>query len=383
MAEIKQVAHSAPVDIRRDEPIDISQRAKWQPDNGRIVKLVQQEMQKKMTELLAKAKQRKKQAEEQLAPSQFAPVITTSSMPLSQQLALPNMAQQSESVSLQKQGALAQGNESTEQPQVMAKSPAKSVPVPVPVPVPVAGKVSEEVTTEVVSKLSEALTQSHDIHRDNDKRLPGLIAATRDNSEVPMVVVPSSIRTGNKEEMSDAPVSPDVSDVSDVSDRSGSAVKQSIVASSEPLRESTSSLPLAEKKESTLGDDQTQLPTTQQLAGQPLATQTPTVTQPEEAKTTPQAGMTAVPELAESEATAGRRTLSYTFTQLKNSPVVTFELSKAGELTAITNSVEVQRTLQDNHHLLESENPLHFREERREEERERRGQQQSEQEDET
>ncbi|MBX9498070.1 type III secretion protein [Yersinia enterocolitica] len=374
MVAIKQVANSALPDIRQDEPAAVPRPVMLRGDNGQAVKSVQLEAQKKMTELLAKAKQRKKQAEEQLAPLQFTPVITTSSMPLNKQMALPNMAQQSESVSLQKQGALAQGNESTEQPQVMAKSRAK------PVPVSVTGKASEEVATEVVSKLSEALTQSHDIHRDKDKLLPGLIAATRDNPEMPMVVVPSSIRTGNKEEMSDAPVS---QNVSDVSDRSGSAVKQPIVASSEPLRESTSSLPLAEKKESTLGDDQTQLPMTQQLAGQPLAPQPPTLTQPEEAKTTHQAVMAAVPELAESEAIAGRRTLSYTFAQWKNSPVVTFELSKAGELTAITNSVEVQRTLQDNHHLLESENPLHFREERREEERERRGQQQSEQEDET
>ena len=370
MVAIKQVASSALPDIRQDETAAASRPVMPRNDNGQAVKSVQLEVQKKMTELLAKAKQRKKQAEEQLAPSQFAPVITTSSMPLNKQLALPNIAPQPEWVSLQKQGALAQGNESTEQPQVMVESRAK--------PVPVAGKASEGVATEVVSKLGEILTQSHGIPRDNGEQpLAGLILATSDNPEMPMVAVPSSIRAGNKEEMSDTPVSQNVSDVS------GSAVKQPIVASSESLRESTSSLPLAEKKESTLGDDQAPLPMTQQLAGQPLATPATTVTQPEEVKTTPQSVMTAVPERAESEAIAGRRTLSYTFSQWKNSPQVTFELSKAGELTATTNSVEVQQALQDNHHLLESENPLHFREERREEERERRGQQQSEQEDET
>ncbi|AJJ22908.1 type III secretion protein [Yersinia enterocolitica] len=354
MVAIKQVAHSAPPDIRKEEPANVSRPVTRNTDNGQAVKSFQQEVQKKMTELLAKAKQRKKQAEEQLAPALAPLMMPINSMPLSKQLALPNMAQ---------------GHETAEQPQAMEKVGAK--------PTPVVDKVSGGVTVETLLKPTATLTQLNVIPRDNGEQpLPGLIAVTSDNSEMPMVAVPSAKREGNKDEMSDTSVS------QDRSDSSGSTVKQPIAASFESLREATSSVPLAESQENTLGDEQTHLLTTQQLAGQPLATQPPAVTQPEEMKTPSKAEMTALPEpvATESEPTAGRRTLSYTFTQWTNSPMVKFELSKAGELTAMTDSAEVQLALQNNHHLLESENPLDFRDERHDEER--RGQQQSEQEDE-
>lgn len=363
MVAIKQVANSALPDIRNDEPAAVSRPAMLRGDNGQVVKSVQQEVQKKMTELLAKVKQRKKQAEEQLAPALFSPPMTANSMPLSKQMALPNIAPQPKQVSIPKPSTSAQGHEVAEQPQAVKEIPAK----------PITDKASGVVVTEVLTKLSEALTQSQGIARDNrEQSLPGLISATRDKPEMPMASVSSS--KGRSEERSDTYFS------QGMTDRSHSAVEQPVVVSSEPARESTSSFPLAEKKESTLGDDQMQLLATQQLAAQPLATPTPTVTQPEEVKTMPQAE---VSERAESEPTAGRRTLSYTFSQWKNSPTVKFELSNAGELIALTNSVEVQQALQDNHHLLTSENPLHFGEERRDEESERRGQHQSEQEDET
>ena len=363
MVAIKQVANSAPPEIRKDEPADVSRSAMQRPDHGQKVKLAQQEVQKKMEELLAKAKQRKKQAEEQLAPSPFSPVITTSIMSLNKQLALPNIAQQPEWVSLQKQGVLAQGHEAAEQSQTVKETRAK----------PIADKASGVVATEVLTKLTETLTQPNVIPRDNgEQSLPGLISATRDKPEASI-----SSFIGRSEERAYTSVSQDMTDMP------RSAVEPSIVTTSEPERESAPPLPLTEKSESTLSNDRTPVLTTQPLATQQLAAQAPTVTQPEEVKTPPQTVMAAVPERAESEATAGRRTLSYTFTQWNNSPMVKFELSQAGELTAMTHSAEVQQALQDNHHLLESENPLNFREERRDEESERRGQQQSEQEDET
>lgn len=367
MVAIKQVTHSASTDIRTDEPTVASRPETLRSDNGQSVKSVQQQVQKKMVELLARAKQRKKQAEEQLSLSVPAPMMAINSMPLSKQIALPK---QPEWVALQKQGALVQGYEAAEQPQVMAESRAK--------PVPVADKANEGLATEVLAQLTETLTQSQGIPRDKGEQpLAGLIAATSDNPEMPTVTAPSSIRTENKEEMSDTPISQDMTDIA------RSAVEPSIMVTSESERESAPSLPPAEKKESTLSNDRAPASNTQQLVGQQLATSASTVAQPEEVKTTHQAVMTAVSERTESEAIAGRRTLSYTFAQWKNSPVVTFELSKAGELTATTHSMEVQQALQDNHHLLASENPLNFSEERRDEERERRSQQQSEQEDET
>ncbi|HDL6961218.1 TPA: type III secretion protein [Yersinia enterocolitica] len=366
MVAIKQVANSALPEIRKDEPADVSRSAMQRPDHGQKVKLAQQEVQKKLEELLAKAKQRKKQAEEQLAPSPFSPVITTSSMPLNKQLALPNIAQQPEWVSLQKQGVLVQGHEAADQSQTVKETPAK----------PIVDKASGVVATEVLTKLTETLTQSQGIPRDNGEQpLPHLVSATRDKPEMSMASISSFKGEGYSE------VKAYSSDSQDMTDMPRSAVEPSIVTTSE--RESAPSLPLAEKNESTLSNDRTPVLTTQPLPAQQLATQAPTVTQPEEVKTPPPAVMTALPERAESDATAGRRTLSYTFTQWNNSPMVKFELSQAGELTAMTHSAEVQQALQDNHHLLESENPLNFREERRDEESERRGQQQSEQEDET
>ncbi|HHL2560652.1 TPA: type III secretion system needle length determinant, SpaN/EivJ family [Yersinia enterocolitica] len=354
MVAIKQVTHSASTDIRTDEPAAVSRPEKLRSDNGQAVKSVQQEVQKKMAELLARAKQRKKQAEEQLSPSGSAPMMALNSLLLSKQIALPNIAQQPGRVSVQKPETSVQEHKSTEQ--LQAK--------------PIAGKPGNVVTTEV-------LTQPNVFAASNaEQPQPRLVATTKDNPEKPMVSVASlgAIRTEHNEEKSYSSVSQDMPDMS------RSAVEQPIVVSSEPESELTPSLPLTEKKDSSLSNDRTPVLTSQQLAAQPLATQAPTVTQPEEVKTTPQAVMTAVPEKAESDVTAGRRTLSYTFTQWNNSPMVKFELSQAGELTAMTDSVEVQQALQNNHHLLESENPLHFRDERQDEQR--REQQQSEQEDE-
>ena len=242
MVAIKQVTHSASTDIRTDEPTVASRPETLRSDNGQSVKSVQQQVQKKMVELLARAKQRKKQAEEQLSPSVPAPMMAINSMPLSKQIALPSIAQQPEWVALQKQGALVQGYEAAEQPQVMAESRAK--------PVPVADKANEGLATEVLAQLTETLTQSQGIPRDKgEQSLAGLIAATRDNPEMPTVTAPSSIRAENKEEMSDTPISQDMTDIA------RSAVEPSIMVTSESERESAPSLPPAEKKESTLSND--------------------------------------------------------------------------------------------------------------------------------
>ncbi|MBS3050409.1 hypothetical protein [Enterobacter mori] len=65
----------------------------------------------------------------------------------------------------------------------------------------------------------------------------------------------------------------------------------------------------------------------------------------------------------------GLRTLSYTFTQWRSRPAVTFELSTTEGLIATTSSPDVQQALQDNRHLLTTESPLRFHDEEREEQR--------------
>ncbi|MEY4922175.1 MAG: hypothetical protein RLY17_892 [Pseudomonadota bacterium] len=364
MVAIKQVANSTPLDIRKDQPADVSRSAMWRSDKGRSMRLVQQTAQKKMVELLAKAKQRKKQAEEQLSPPQFSPMMIINNLPLSTRLVLPNIMQQPESVSVHKHGVSLFRHEAAEKPQTMKETRAK----------PVTDKASGLVATEV-------LTPSNVVLKDNSEPpLSSLFSVINDTPERPMASVPSSIGKGHKDDMSDTLTFQEMRGVPRL------VIEEPAVVSSESVCESISSLPLAAKKESTQSDDRTpmlatQSFVTQSFSTQQLVTQAPAIIQPEEMKTTSQALMTALPEpvAPENEPTAGRRTLSYTFTQWKNSPVVTFELSNAGELTAMTNSVEVQQALRDNHHWLVSQSSLHFRDEQHDEER--RGQQQSEQED--
>ncbi|WP_273839091.1 hypothetical protein [Providencia rettgeri] len=61
------------------------------------------------------------------------------------------------------------------------------------------------------------------------------------------------------------------------------------------------------------------------------------------------------------------RTLTYTFHQWKNAPSVTFELAKKTELVVMTQSREVQETLKENKHLLNSEHDVYFRQKQHQE----------------
>ena len=61
------------------------------------------------------------------------------------------------------------------------------------------------------------------------------------------------------------------------------------------------------------------------------------------------------------------RTLTYTFHQWKNAPSVTFELATKTELIAVTQNREVQETLKENKHLLNSEHDVYFRQEQHQE----------------
>lgn len=63
----------------------------------------------------------------------------------------------------------------------------------------------------------------------------------------------------------------------------------------------------------------------------------------------------------------GPRTLTYTFHQWKNTPSVTFELATKTELVAMTQSQEVQETLKENKHLLNSEQDIYFHQEQHKE----------------
>lgn len=65
----------------------------------------------------------------------------------------------------------------------------------------------------------------------------------------------------------------------------------------------------------------------------------------------------------------GGRTLSYTFSQWRNSPTVTFELSASDRLIAMTDSAEVQQALLESQHWLMTESELHFRERQHREKR--------------
>ncbi|WP_145554759.1 SpaN/EivJ family type III secretion system needle length determinant [Yersinia canariae] len=359
MVAIKQAANSALPDIRKDESTAISRPAMLGADNGQAVTFVQQEAQKKVMQLLAKAKQRKKQAEEQLVSSAFSPMILINSMPVSTQLVLPNMAQLPDSTPVQKPSVWAQGYGIVEKPQAPEKTEEKLAVVtesvgeknqPALLAHAVVDCVSHSVAPEV--KLQPNMTQ-----RDNSGQpLSHSTSERLNNLEIPVAAV-FSTADGHKE---------------------GQSYPTAYESTPVVSPESQSELPPLETKENALVPDQAFVP----AMPQPVA-QTPTVTQPEVVKAAPATFISAPPESAATEAklTVEHRTLSYTFTQWKNSPVVTFELSRAGELTAMTSSAEVQHALQDKHHWLASENSLQFRDEQHDEPR--RGQQHPDQEDET
>jgi hypothetical protein len=187
MVAIKQVANSIPLDIRKDQPADVSRSAMLRSDKGRSMRLVQQAAQKKMVELLAKAKQRKKQAEEQLSPPQFSPMMIINNLPLSTRLVLPNIMQQPESVSVHKHGVSLFRHEAAEKPQTMKETRAK----------PVTDKASGLVTTEV-------LTPSNVVLKDNSEPpLSSLFSVISDTPERSMASVPLSAGEGHKDDMSD------------------------------------------------------------------------------------------------------------------------------------------------------------------------------------
>ncbi|WP_186370158.1 type III secretion system needle length determinant, SpaN/EivJ family [Yersinia bercovieri] len=362
MVAIKQAPSSTSIDLKGDDSARISQSAIRRGDNEQRVNSLRGEAEKKAAELLEKIKQRKKQAEEQLAPALFVPAMALNSTPVTAPLKL-HFAPPSAAEHLPVGEVVAPTEHVVaERPKPAAEASAK--------PPTVVELVAEKAPPHgVVDKRSgvvvaEAFTQLKVMAQVNgESRLSALSSAAEDNSEL---VLEGSDTVFSAADMPLA-TSPDLSEMPRVMTR------DALSTPSASERESASSLPLVDKKELTQGDERplglvAQQPTTL------LATSTDSV----ELKAAPQA----LPEAQgiEGESMAGRRTLSYTFTQWKNSPVVTFELSGAGELAAMTTSVEVQQALQENQHLLASEKPLHFRDD--EQDGERRGRQQSEQEDE-
>ncbi|MGE4802470.1 type III secretion system needle length determinant, SpaN/EivJ family [Yersinia hibernica] len=359
MVAIKQVASSALPDIRKDEAAARPWQAMLRTDSEQTVTSIQQEAQKKMAQLLAKAKQRKKQAEEQLASSAFSPMTQMNSTPLSTRLALPNIAQLPDSKPIQQPNAWGQGFETVEQPQISENKENKENK----------GAIGDNGQPALPARAAVD-SVSRIVAPEGQSRV-NIIQS--DNSEQPlspphnleMQTAPASSATDGQKEGQFSPAA----------DQNPPSVVESMPLASS---ESRSELPRLDIKENAFGPEQTLLPIAPQTA-----VQSPTVTQSEGVKSAPSTFPSAAPESAATEvkSAAEHRTLSYTFTQWKNSPVVTLKLSRAGELTAMTNSVEVQHALQDKHHWLASENSLQFRDEQHDEAR--REQQHPDQEDET
>ena len=296
--------------------------------------------------------------EEQLAPAVFIPAMTMNDIAPSTQLKfqaslLPETAhfQAGESLPLM-QGEVSQTVERTATKPVMS---AEFV-----------GK--KDLTRTMAAK---TLTQPDVVQQGSDV-IPSAALSLADKYKpvVMKTALPLLSPEGQKQ---------DVPNVSLNAAQLDGMAREANMASSALGRELATAASLAQKNDSAQKNGSAQgneLPLEQ--FPQQLTVQAPSLTNSTEVK----APVRALPEafVADGEPTIGNRTLSYTFTQWKNSPVVTFELSGAGELTAMTNSAEVQQALQENHHLLTSDNPLHFRDD--EQNKERREQQQTEHEDE-
>ncbi|WP_019211429.1 SpaN/EivJ family type III secretion system needle length determinant [Yersinia massiliensis] len=362
MVAIKQAPNSTAFDLKCDDAARVSPSKVRRGDNEPKVSFIRGEAEKQAAELLDKIKQRKKKMEEQPAPAMLIPVTIMNNMPLSTQLKLQTALlpdaehfQAGESLSsLQSEVAV--------QPQTGEKTPAK------PTMSDEFGREKAPIRTVAAKTDTQpyAIQQDSDVMQQDSDAMPraDLSSENRDKPTATKVFAASLSAEGQKQNEHNTSVNARQPDA---------APKEVIMTSSALGRELSSSAPLAQKKGSAQGDEQPL-----ELFTQQPAVQSSSFAEPVEIK----AASRTLPEafVTEGESKAGNRTLSYTFTQWKNSPVVTFELSVAGELTAMTTSAEVQQALQENRHLLTSDNPLRFRDD--EQNKERREQQQAEQEDE-
>ncbi|MDN0112194.1 SpaN/EivJ family type III secretion system needle length determinant [Yersinia mollaretii] len=381
MVAIKQAPTSTSLDLKGDDSARISPSAIRRDDNEQRVSSVRGEAQKKAAELLNKllldkTKQRKKQGEEQLAPALLVPTMLINSLPQSAPVKL-HFAQPLVSEQAPAGEVLAPISEAAaERPQAVEVAPTKSISLEKNITLAKLG--GENVPTPVVDKKSsvvvaDTFTRPNVIPQESgDQPLVGLSPVAGENPVMLNTSVPTFSAEGDKAAMAHTPLPTPAPDMPRV------VTRDALFNTAESGRESASSAPFADKKESAQGDERPQ-----GVVTQPSTTPAATLSDAVEIKAPPQTlpeGMAAEGMMAKGEPMTEHRTLSYTFTQWKNSPMVTFELSGAGELTAMTASAEVQQALQENHYLLESENPLHFRDD--EQDKERRGRQQSEQEDE-
>ncbi|CNH89814.1 SpaN/EivJ family type III secretion system needle length determinant [Yersinia mollaretii] len=381
MVAIKQAPISTSLDLKGDDSARISPSAIRRDDNEQRVSSVRGEAKKKAAEwldklLLDKTKQRKKKGEELSAPILLVPAMVINSLPLSTPVKL-HFAQSLVSEQAPAGEVLAPMSEAAaEPPKRGEEAPAKSISLEKNINLAKLG--GEKVPTQVADKKSglvaaDTFTRPTVIPQESsDQQLAALSSAEGENPVMLNTSVPTFSVEGDKAAMPHTSLSTLAPDMPRV------VTRDALFATAESGRESDSSAHFADKKENLRGDERPQGGVTQ-----PSTTPAATLSDAVEIKAPPQTlpeGMTAEGMMAKGEPMTEHRTLSYTFTQWKNSPMVTFELSGAGELTAMTASAEVQQALQENHHLLESENPLHFRDD--EQDKERRGRQQSEQEDE-
>ncbi|HFO2534132.1 TPA: type III secretion protein [Yersinia enterocolitica] len=355
MVAIKQAPNSTAFDLKCDDSARVSPSKVRRGDNEPKVSFIREEAQKKAAELLEKIKQRKKKMEEQVAPAVLIPVMTMNNMPLSTQLKLQAAPLPSTEHFQAGEMMPSLQNVVAVRPQTGEKTSAKPV---------MSGEfIGEKAPISTVEAKTD--TQLNAVQQDSDAvPLDALSSANRDQSTISKVSVASLSAEGQKQNDHDTSVNARRPDV---------VAKEGDIASSALGHELSTAALHAQKKAPAQGDE-----SPLELFTQQPAVQSSSFAEPVEVK----APNRALPEalVAEGKPTAGNRTLSYTFTQWKNSPVVTFELSGAGELTAITTSADVQQTLQENRHLLTSDNPLRFRDD--EQNKERREQQQAEQEDE-
>lgn len=356
MVAIKQAPNGTAFDPKCDDSARVSPSKVRRGDNEPKVNFIRKEAQKKAAELLNKVKQRKKKMEEPLAPAMLIPVTVMNNVPLSTQLKLQTVRLPDTAHFRAEESLPSLQSEVAVRSQTGEKTPDKPA---------MSGQFVRE-KAPILTVAAKTDTPPYATQQDSDAiPLAALSSEHRDEPTVSKVSAPLLTVEGQKQNDHNTSVNVRQADA---------LPKEAIMTLSTLGRElSSSAAPLVQKNASDQGDEQPFELFTQQPTVQPSSlAESVEIKAPN--RTLPEALVT------ESEAKTGNRTLSYTFTQWKNSPVVTFELSGAGELTAMTTSAEVQQALQENRHLLTSDNPLRFRDDGQN--KERREQQQTEQEEE-
>lgn len=340
MAVIKTVSNSTAFDNKFDELSQVSRPAQLQMDHMQAMASIQKAI-KKAAEELANEKRHKKPAKQLPIPVNLAMMLTK----LPPDLLLGKLH-------LSNGGGL-------QKPWISSVVPATPVTDGLTQP---ELRVEASAKNRIISPDERMQKQKERIATSKEADLTAMPSLSLEQENAisvdPSLMLISSTLAGKGTEQQPRSTLPQVVEHHEITPALPSVAGD--VAIDIAIPESERSLnPLVEQKEP--GDKPTPLVTSPVFSS--LSSQTVPAT---EIKPEPQTLPEALAEPLDTKggtapAEGGVRTLSYTFNQWPNRPMVTFTLPTGSELIAITDSADVRQALQENQQWLTTENTLHFR----------------------